>query len=108
MFKSEAFAPSPNERRCTSGRGIIRGPGLQLWDISVRKRFTLRERAKLQFQADLFNAFNRANFRDLATDFGQGVLDPATGRITPGNLNFGTVTNAAPGRNIQFGVKLTF
>ena len=107
-FNTEAFAPAPNGRRGTSGRGIIRGPGLQLWDISVRKRFTLRERAKLQFQADLFNAFNRANFRDLATDFGQGVLDPATGRITPGNLNFGTVTNAAPGRNIQFGVKLTF
>ena len=107
-FNTEAFAPPPIRRRGTSGRGIIRGLGLQLWEISVRKRFTVTECARLQLQADLFNAFNRTNFRDLATDFGQSVIHPTTGRITPGNQNFGTISNAAPGRNIQFGVKLTF
>jgi len=46
------------------------------------------------FQADLFNAFNRANF--LAVN------------VNASNPEFGSVTSAAPGRNIQFGIKLSF
>ncbi|MBA3442004.1 MAG: carboxypeptidase regulatory-like domain-containing protein [Pyrinomonadaceae bacterium] len=107
-FNTAAFAPAPDVRRGTSGRNSVVGPGLQVWDISLRKRFAITERVKAQLQADLFNAFNRANFRDLATDFGTGTLDLTTGRINPGNTAFGTITTASPGRNIQFGLKLTF
>ena len=61
----------------------------------MRRRFALTERFNLQFQADIFNAFNRANFRDLETNFS--------------NTNsFGTISTSGPPRNIQFGLKLTF
>jgi hypothetical protein len=74
--------------------GTITGPNLQTWDFSMRKQFSLTERFKLRFQADFFNAFNRANFRA-----------PAAVVTTGG---FGVITTAGPARNIQFGLKLNF
>ena len=89
-----AFAPAPATRRGNSGVGIVQGPNLQTWDFSMRKQFRISERFNLRFQADMFNAFNRANFRA-----------PATVVTTAG---FGTITTAGPARNIQFGLKLNF
>ena len=70
------------------------GPGSHTWDFSVRRRIDLSENFKLQLQADIFNAFNRANFRDLESNHN--------------NAGFGTVSTTGPPRNIQFGLKLTF
>jgi outer membrane receptor protein involved in Fe transport len=67
---------------------------LQLWDLSLRKRFALTERWRLQFQADFFNLFNKANFLNVAT--------------TITGAEYGTITSAAPGRNIQLALRLTF
>jgi outer membrane receptor protein involved in Fe transport len=74
--------------------GTLQGPGAQTWDFSLRRRFALTEQFKLQFQADIFNAFNRTNFRDLENNLSNG--------------NFGQISTAGPPRNIQFGLKLTF
>ncbi len=89
-----AFAPAPPTGRGTSGVGIVQGPNLQTWDFSMRKQFQISERFNLRFQADMFNAFNRANFRN-----------PPTVLTTAG---FGRITQAGPARNIQFGLKLNF
>lgn len=89
-----AFATAPDGRRGTSGVGIVQGPNLQTWDFSMRKQFTITERVNLRFQADMFNAFNRANFRS-----------PSTVVTTAG---FGTIGSTGPARNIQFGLKLNF
>jgi hypothetical protein len=88
-----AFAAAPANRRGTSGVGNVPGPNLQTWDFSMRKQFSLSERFKLRFQADMFNAFNRANYRVTA--------------LTRTTAGFGIPT-AGPARNIQFGLKLTF
>lgn len=89
-----AFAAAPESRRGTCGVGTLLGPGSQTWDFSLRKRVSLNERFKLQLQADIFNAFNRANFRDLENNLN--------------NAAFGTIASTGPPRNIQFGLKLTF
>jgi hypothetical protein len=60
----------------------------------MRKQFNLTERFNVRFQADMFNAFNHANFRGPAT-----VLT---------NAGFGTIGTTGPPRNIQFGLKLNF
>jgi hypothetical protein len=98
-----AFAPAPASRRGTAGVGIVQGPSLQTWDFSMRKQFSLSERFKLRFQADMFNAFNRANFR--APDVAFGTLNP---NGTPSNAAFGKISTTGPARNIQFGLKLNF
>ncbi len=62
--------------------------------MSLRKRFALTKSSRLQFQADFFNLFNRANFLNVAT--------------TVTSADFGTITSAAPARNIQLAVRLAF
>jgi hypothetical protein len=89
-----AFAAAPDTRRGTCGVGTVEGPGAQTWDFSLRRRFELTEKFKLQFQADIFNAFNRTNFRDLESNLSSAA--------------FGTISTSGPPRNIQFGLKLTF
>ena len=88
------FAAAPDTRRGTCGVGTMQGPGAQTWDFSLRRRFGLTEKFKLQFQADIFNAFNRTNFRDLENNLSSAA--------------FGTISTSGPPRNIQFGLKLTF
>jgi hypothetical protein len=92
--RRDAFAAAPDGRRGTCGVGTLLGPGAHTWDFSLRRRFGLTEKFKLQFQADIFNAFNRTNFRDLESNLS--------------NAGFGTISTAGPPRNIQFGLKLTF
>jgi len=93
-FNTDAFRRPPDDRRGTSGVRVVKGPGLQVWDLSLRKRWRAGERVGLLFQADLFNAFNRPNFLGL--------------NVNASSVDFGSVTTAAPGRNVQFGMKLTF
>ncbi len=92
--RREAFAIAPDTRRGTCGVGTLLGPGAQTWDFSLRRNFGLTERFKLRFQADIFNAFNRTNFRDLESNLSSAA--------------FGTISTSGPPRNIQFGLKLTF
>lgn len=89
-----SFAAAPDSRRGTCGVGTIEGPGAQTWDFSLRRNFGLTEKFKLRFQADIFNAFNRTNFRDLESNRSAAA--------------FGTISTAGPPRNIQFGLKLIF
>jgi Carboxypeptidase regulatory-like domain len=89
-----AFAAAPAGRTGNGGVGIVQGPNLQTWDFSIRKQFQLTEKMNVRFQADMFNAFNRANFRS-----------PSVVVTTGG---FGTIGSTGPARNIQFGLKFGF
>ena len=91
-----AFASAPEGRRGNSTRGQFHGPGLHVWDLSLRKSFTLPRDMKLQVQADMFNAFNHTNLR-----FSGQSLNLSAG-------GFGLLNQAAPPRNVQLGVRLMF
>ena len=74
-----------------AGRNILRGPGLGSCDFSVLRNFRLGESAKVQFRAEMFNIFNRANF-DIpqnivnASSFGQifNTVQPVAGLASGG------------------------
>ncbi|MDW8355911.1 MAG: carboxypeptidase regulatory-like domain-containing protein, partial [Bryobacterales bacterium] len=88
--------PAGATRFGTSGRNILIGPGLNLWDFSVTKHTALSERYNLQFRVEFFNLFNRANFHQ-------------PNRIT--NVTapvFGSISSAQRPREMQFGLKLEF
>lgn len=93
-FNTAAFAQVNDTRRGTAGVGMVRGPGRFLTDISLRKKFALTERYKLQFQGDMFNAFNQVMWNNPQMNFN--------------NNAFGKITGAAPGRNVQLALQLTF
>jgi len=48
----------------TTGKNAFRMPGFYDWDMGLFKNFSFTERWKLQFRAEFFNVFNRANFFD--------------------------------------------
>ena len=77
------------------GRNTYTTPGLASVDFSLRKTFDLyRERLKLQFRADAFNLFNRANLINIDTGMQDASFGQATGTLNP--------------REIQLGLKLMF
>ena len=102
-FNVGAFAPAPDGRLGNSSAGMVRGPGLYKWDFSLRKEFGLgREDMKLQFLADLVNAFNHTNFR---------FSSQTSGQVNNTNLSsgdYGHPTTAGPPRQIQLGMRVTF
>jgi hypothetical protein len=84
----------PNQAFGNSGPGILRGPELLNFDFNLNKTFPITERHNLQFRAEFFNAFNRANF-------GVPGVNAAAG--------FGQIVNTATeARIIQFALKYRF
>ena len=81
----------------------LRAPGYQNWDLSLQKYWRFGEIARLQFRAEMYNAFNRANF--YAPNQYLGNRTPDTNN--PGQFvgSFGTIGNAFPARDTQFGFK---
>jgi hypothetical protein len=77
--------------------GYLRSPGYANWDIGIHKEWNWRELLRLQFRAELFNAFNRANFY-------APTANPALSYYIPGE--FGQITSAFPARDTQFALKL--
>jgi len=79
----------------SSPRTLCCGPPIQNFDMALLKETSITERVKMQFRAEFFNIFNRAQF-----------LNP-DGDITDGD-EFGTVKRVRDPRLIQFALKLNF
>jgi hypothetical protein len=86
-----------------AGRNILIGPGLVNLDLSLVKNTHIGDSFNVQFRAEGFNIFNRANYQVPplvnGTDIfdSAGVPNPSAGVITS------TTTSS---RQIQFGIKL--
>jgi hypothetical protein len=87
------------------GRNITRGPGYQIWDMSLMKLFPVKEQMRFEFRTDFFNIWNHVN--PLWGPFG------AAGQVAPvaielGTQQFGTYQAAKDPRFIQFAMKFYF
>ena len=76
-----------------SGPTVLPGPGINNWDLGVQKSLPMNEAAKLQFRAEMFNAFNHAQFQAPSGDVGAGA-------------NFGRISASRPPRVVQLALKL--
>jgi hypothetical protein len=95
-FDTAAFViPSPRAYG-SSGRNILRGPGIMNIDLALSKSFSWgnAEARRLQIRAEFFNVLNHANL-NLPVN---SIDSPA----------FGAITSAAPARVIQLGARLEF
>jgi hypothetical protein len=86
-----------------SGRNAVYGPGLVDFDFSVTKDTKLLENLNLQFRAEIFNIFNRANFNPPLVNnvlFDQGgILNGGAGALD---------STSTSSRQLQFALKLIF
>jgi hypothetical protein len=96
-FDPTAFANVTAVRFGTTGRNILRGPGLENFDLSLFHAFTITERFRLEFRAESFNFTNTPRFNN-----------PVSG-VTASNFMVITSTNANfPERQFRFGLRLTY
>jgi hypothetical protein len=81
----------------TSGRDIIRGPGLSNIDFALFKNFTVTEQVKAQFRLQAYNLTNTPHFGNPSdTNLNDGHI----GQIT------GVLTNSW--RQLELGLRFTF
>lgn len=84
------------------GRGTVIGPGVATVDFSLAKNTSINERTTVQFRAEAFDAFNRANFgAPDAVVFRSPAGIPSA---TAGRIRLTTTTS----RQIQFAMKIIF
>jgi hypothetical protein len=97
-----------------AGRNILRGPGFAQVDFSIFKDTRITETSSLQFRAEIFNLFNKANFADPSG----GLLRGDNNSIAPSAFfgqSISTVGNQLGGllgfggpRQIQFSLRYNF
>lgn len=85
------------------GRNSFRAPMQASFDLSLAKRFALREGVRLEARAETFNLFNRSNLIKVNSTYGNGAT-PLPTFLTP----VAGVSNADPGRQFQLALRLVF
>ncbi|PYP91468.1 MAG: hypothetical protein DMG65_07745 [Candidatus Angelobacter sp. Gp1-AA117] len=83
------------------GRNSLYGPHYADFDLSLQKSFSITEKKKFQFRADVFNLFNHPNFNLPNSNLSfssTGAISATAGKITSDN-------NANP-RLIQLGLRM--
>ena len=95
-FNTAAFAQPAPGTWGNAGKGILRGPGRDNWDVSLFKRFAFSESGTRDFELrfETFNTFNHTQFNNVDTVFSDGV--------------FGQVTSVWDPRVLQIAAKLHF
>jgi hypothetical protein len=83
-------------------RNTLRGPGLFQIDLALQKRFAIHGRRTFEFRWEAFNAFNRLNLANPATNISQ----PTQFGLITGPLNRGYGTGTA--RQMQFMLRMNF
>src|SRR5262249_44442120 len=76
------------------GKNSFRGPRFFNWDMGLFKNMPISEHFRLEFRAEFFNIFNRANFHNPNSNVSAN--------------GFGTITEADSPRIGQLALKLIF
>ena len=80
-FNTAAFMANAPGTFGDSARNLLTGPGFNNLDLGFSKNFPFRERYRLQFRWEMFNALNRTWFSTPDSNVG----DAAFGQITSDN-----------------------
>ena len=94
-FDLSAFVAPSGNTIGNVGRSTLIGPGVANVDLSLAKNTAIGEHVNLQFRAEFFNIFNRANF---------GLPNERIDQSSGGRIDRTVLTN----RQIQFGLRVEF
>lgn len=125
MFNPFAFARPQSQTGDlfgTSGRNILTGPSYNRTDLSLFKNFRLSEKTRFQFRWEVFNVFNKPNYKLptflLPTNISAVTTGLGTSAVTAPAITLDelrTTTNvgrptelATPMREMQFALRLIF
>lgn len=111
-FDPFAFKPITTARFGNAGFNSMRGPGVADMDMGIFREFAVKERIKIQFRAEAFNATNTPHFALPGTNASNLVLN-SDGSIKnlagytaiTGTQNLGRDFDE---RHIRFGLRIAF
>jgi hypothetical protein len=106
-FNPNCFVLPPRGTYGNLGRNVLLGSGLSTVDLSIHKSFRiplLGEGGKLQFQADVFNILNRANFNLPTRVVFAGASPTETPLSTAGQIT----STSTSSRQVQLGLRLSW
>lgn len=95
FFNTAAFSDPAPYTFGDAGRDILPGPGNAVVDLSLHRRFRIRERATFEIRADSFNLLNHPNI---------GIPGP----YPDFGPFFGKALSAGDPRRFQFGARVDF
>jgi len=93
-FDTSAFAAVTAVRFGTTGRNIMRAPGVLNTDLTVMRTFSIKERLQVSFRGEAFNVANTSHF--------------GTPQTSVTSATFGQITSASGERQIRFGLRVQF
>ncbi|HLY16616.1 MAG TPA: carboxypeptidase regulatory-like domain-containing protein [Bryobacteraceae bacterium] len=96
FFNTAAFTTPAPYTFGNAGRDILNGPGNNIFDMSLHRRFKIQERGALEFRAEAFNIFNHPNW---------GIPGPYADFGAP---YFGGILGVGPPRRLQFAIRYDF
>jgi hypothetical protein len=101
-YDPSAFVPVTAVRFGTSGRNILRGPGLVNLDAGLFRNFNLSERWRMQFRAEAFNLTNTPHFSNPSSNVSTaGFMTITSALATSGSVEGGE-------RSIRFALRFSF
>ena len=96
-FDTSAFVMPDLYTWGNAGAYLVRDDGRQVFDISVAKKFRIKESHTVELRGEFFNFPNHPNFG--APGSGGYVLNTPT---------YGVISSATPARQIQFALRYAF
>ena len=94
----------------TAARGLFRGQGLKLLDVSLTKDTKISERLSGQFRFEVFNVLNKTQYTPTVNGNAASRSNPLLGssRATPDVQISNPSVGSGAARSIQLGFKLQF
>jgi len=103
MFNPTVFARPARGDAGNIGSGIVRGPGINNWDVTLFKNFPLKSDVRsVQFRWEFYNLANHTQFSGMNTT----ATFNAAGQQT--NSSLGQATAARPARVMQVSLRFRF
>jgi hypothetical protein len=105
-FNPNAYAPAADGTYGNSVRSEFRQPGRNQTDLSISKNWLFNRTQRIQFRADMINAFNHTQWA--ADPTANGLDNTCTTSLTtcnPSNDTFGQILATRAPREIQLGLK---
>ena len=102
FYNTDGIQPPTATNPGDAAPGVVRGPGVEDWDISLFKNFPLGEKRAVEFRVETFNTFNHPQFNTVDTNpqFNQA------GQQVNGRL--GQITGDYLPRQMQIALKVIF
>jgi len=102
FFDPTVFAEPVKGIVGNAGRNLFRGPGINSWDIAMKREFNIKEKVRLQARMDTYNAFNHTQFNSVNAT---AQFDANGNQV---NTALGQINGARAARRAEGSIRVTF